>query len=163
MPNLTIYSSHFDILLPSYRCPTLYPYIYFLRREVISRLHPLMGMGRIKWNVMFGICSRRKIGWISRVSEIAMGRKSVLMEDNPPVPSKVSVSKTAGIPTLYTLQVEDGRVYAMYSGSQVQNLRLNVLSFLKPTKWKLISRKHQKERQKADHPLSQLIKPLHHQ
>jgi hypothetical protein len=70
------------------------------------------------------------------VSEIAMGRKSVLMEDNPPVPSKVSVSKTAGIPTLYTLQVEDGRVYAMYSGSQVQNLKSNVLSFLRPNQMK---------------------------
>jgi len=52
------------------------------------------------------------------------------MTDNPPVPSKISVSKTAGIPTLHTLQVEDGMVFAMYSGSQVQNLKPVVCLFL---------------------------------
>jgi len=49
-------------------------------------------------------------------------------KDNPPVPTKIALHKTAGIPTLYTLQVDNGRVYAMYSGSQVQNLRNNVRS-----------------------------------
>lgn len=48
------------------------------------------------------------------------------MKENPPMPTKIAVHKTAGIPTLYTLQVDNGRVYATYSGSQVQNLRNNV-------------------------------------
>ena len=127
MPNLTISSSHSDTRHLYYPFHTRYQVIYLLRRAVISRLHPLMGMRRIRWNVIFGICSKRKNGWNFEASHLG---GLWLMTDNPPVPSKISVSKTAGIPTLYTLQVEDGMVFAMYSGSQVQNLKPVVCLFL---------------------------------
>jgi len=59
------------------------------------------------------------IQWYVRMSVVICR----LISDQPPIPSRVSISRTAGLPNLYTLEVEDGRVYAMYPGSQVQHIR----------------------------------------
>jgi hypothetical protein len=62
------------------------------------------------------------IPWYGRISVVDCR----LISDQPPIPSRVSISRTAGLPNLYTLEVKDERVYAMYPGSQVQHIRPSV-------------------------------------
>jgi hypothetical protein len=59
------------------------------------------------------------IQWYDRISAVDCR----LISDQPPIPSRVSISRTSGLPNLYTLEVGEGRVYAMYPGSQVQHIR----------------------------------------